>query len=121
MRVDYRSRPFPPTRLRKTSEPILVYATAAKVREAKKICAALLKERVIACANILKSTSMYRWKGKLVRSREAVMILKTDRKHMLAITNEIHRLGSYDCPCVVELPIRGGSKKYLKWAAAELS
>lgn len=45
---------------------------------AEKICEELLKDKLIGCGNILPHmTSMYWWEGKIEKSLECVLILKT--------------------------------------------
>ncbi len=58
-----------------TGDLILIYMTCADEAEARKIAAALLDERLIACANIMAPhTALYSWKGKREESREVAVI-----------------------------------------------
>ena len=99
----------------------LIYVTAPSSEEAKKIAEAVVTERLAACANILAGvTSVFHWEGKLCRENEAVLILKTTEEKTDALTARIKELQSYECPCVVVLPIEGGDPAFLEWIKREI-
>lgn len=99
---------------------LFVYVTAAGAEEAKAIARAVVTERLAACANILDgATSVFRWEGKLCEEREAVMVLKTTEDRLGALEARIRALHAYATPCVVALPITGGSRAYLDWVVSE--
>ncbi len=71
-------------------------------------------------ANVLDgATSIYWWQGALEQAGEAVLILKTRTELVERLTARILELHSYECPCVVALPIAAGNPQYLDWIAAE--
>jgi periplasmic divalent cation tolerance protein len=101
-------------------EPIFVYMTASSAEEAKKLGRALVEARLAACVNILdRMTSYYWWQGKIEEGAEAVLIAKTTRAHLDALTAKVKSLHSYSVPCVVGLAIEGGNKDFLDWIGAE--
>jgi periplasmic divalent cation tolerance protein len=50
---------------------------------------------------------------------ETALILKTRSDLVERITQRVKELHSYDCPCVVALPIAGGNPDFLQWIAEE--
>ncbi len=99
----------------------LIYVTAPSRKEAEKIAETVVTERLAACANILDSvTSVFHWEGKLCRENEAVLILKTTEEKTTALTTRIKELHSYECPCIVVLPIEGGNPAFLEWLEREV-
>jgi periplasmic divalent cation tolerance protein len=101
-------------------EPIFVYMTASSADEAKKIGRALVEARLAACVNVLdRMTSFYWWQGQIEEGHEAVLIAKTTRGHLDALTAKVKTLHSYTVPCVVGLPIQGGNEDFLDWIGAE--
>ncbi|HEX6985973.1 MAG TPA: divalent-cation tolerance protein CutA [Planctomycetaceae bacterium] len=99
---------------------VMLYVTARDREEAARIAAALVEERLIACGNVIDGMeSVYWWNGKVERSREAVLIAKTDRRNVDLVTARIIELHSYETPCVVALPIEGGNPLYLNWIEHE--
>lgn len=98
----------------------LVYMTAGSVEEARAIGTSLVERRLAACVNILPGMlSQYRWEGNVQTDEEAVLIAKTRSELVDALTGHVREIHSYDCPCVVALPIRGGNSDFLQWIAEE--
>lgn len=99
-----------------------VYVPCADVDEARQIAAALLREKRIACANIQERvTSLYAWEGELQEEQESVLIMKTGKAHIETVIERIRALHSYDCPCILALPILYGNEDYLNWIDAQTS
>jgi periplasmic divalent cation tolerance protein len=98
----------------------LCYVTAGSRDEALVIGRAVVEERLAASANVLDgATSIYWWQGALRQADEAVLILKTRGELVERLTARIRQLHSYQCPCVVALPIAAGNPAYLDWIAGE--
>lgn len=98
----------------------LVYMTAGTAEEARRIGAALVEERLAACANVIDGMrSIYRWEGKMQNDEEAVLIAKTREDLLDALTERVKALHSYEIPCVVGIPIVGGNADFLDWIGAE--
>ena len=96
------------------------YVTAGSREEALAIGRTVVDERLAACANVLDGmTSLYWWQGVLEQASEAVLILKTRAELVERLTMRVRELHSYDCPCVVALPIAAGNPDYLAWIAGE--
>jgi len=56
----------------------LFYVPCPDINSAETISAKLLNEKLIGCANIIPGmTSMYWWEGKIEKSSECILILKT--------------------------------------------
>lgn len=95
---------------------ILIYTVCANNAEARKIASALLSQRLVACANIFpEHLSIYRWEDKEQTSAETAMILKTRAELFDTISERIKALHSYDCPCIVALPVEKGHQPFLDW------
>ncbi len=98
----------------------LIYITAGSVEEAKRIGRALVEERLAACANVLGAvTSFYWWQGALQEDGEAALIAKTRTDLVDRLVERVKALHSYDCPCVVAVPIEAGNPAFLDWIEAE--
>ena len=97
-----------------------IYVTASDQEEAFQIGQVLVEERLVACANILGSiTAMYWWEGKVEKNSEVALVLKTRAELVDAVTEKINFIHSYDCPCIVALPVTGGDVKFLNWLKTE--
>lgn len=98
----------------------LVYITASSKEEAAKIGEELVSRRLAACANILDNmTSIYWWEEKLQKDDEAVLILKTKESLFPELKKAVKELHSYDCPCIVALPLEHVSEDYAEWVIRE--
>jgi periplasmic divalent cation tolerance protein len=75
-----------------------------------------VEKRLAACANILPGVqSIYRWKGKVERAQEILVLMKTTVARLRPLEREVKRLHSYDVPEFVVLPVVAGSREYLDW------
>ena len=94
----------------------LVFVTAPDLKTARSLAKAALEAKLAACANIVSRVeSIYRWKGKVERAREVLVIMKTTATRLRELEREMKRLHSYDVPEFIVLPIVAGSQEYLKW------
>lgn len=99
---------------------LVVYMTAADADEAARIGRALVKRRLAACVNILGPIrSLYWWDGKVNEDGETAFIAKTWDDRLDALTQAVRELHSYDEPCVVALPVAGGSATFIDWIQGE--
>lgn len=102
------------------SDVRLIYITTENAEEARSIGRALVEAGLAACANVLgPMTSIYRWEGAVQEGAETVLIAKTTVARVEALTAKVRALHSYDCPCIVALPVEGGNPAFLEWIAAE--
>jgi periplasmic divalent cation tolerance protein len=104
---------------------ILVYATCRDRKEAERISRALLKKRLGACAVVIPNAiSYFLWppgKGMIEKSREAVLLIKTLRRHLRSALCEIEKLHSYEAPGIFFLPVERVGAAYFAWMRKELS
>ena len=105
----------------KSSEKLCwVYITAGSIEEAKNIGQKLVEQNLAACVNLLENmTSIYKWEDKLEESQEVVIITKTRKILMPKLIETVNSLHSYECPCILELPIQGGNPEFLSWIETE--
>jgi periplasmic divalent cation tolerance protein len=95
---------------------IIVLVTTANKAEAEKIAQALLKEKLIACANIINPvTSFFHWSGKIDKAEECLVVMKSRMDLFAELAERVKGLHSYVVPEVLALPIVEGSKAYLGW------
>ena len=104
-----------------SSDLCLVYMTAGTIEEARLIGEALVAEQLAACVNLIDGmTSLYRWEGQVRRDSETVIIAKTTENLVIALTDRVKALHSYDCPCIVALPIDAGNVEFLDWISNQV-
>ena len=97
-----------------------VYMTCGSLDEARKIGEMLLEKNLAACVNILEGMhSLYRWNGAMQEDQETVLIAKTRHELVNELTEAVLSIHSYDCPCIIELPIQQGNPEFLQWIVSE--
>ena len=88
--------------------------------EAKAIGKELVSSRLAACVNIIDNMhSMYWWDGEIQDDREVILLAKTKEPLVPELIEKVKSIHSYDCPCVVSLPISEGNKAFLEWIVDE--
>jgi len=99
---------------------VLGYVTTPGREAALAIANTVVSERLAACANVLPNmTSVYQWQGELRTDDECVLLLKTRRSLTERLSKRVVELHSYECPCVVFVPIVTSNPAYLAWLNAE--
>jgi periplasmic divalent cation tolerance protein len=100
----------------------LLYATFAGKEEAVTVAHKLLKEKLIACANVMDGgTSVYRWEGEVQEASEVILFAKTTEVQAKKAIARIKELHSYKLPCVLILPVESGLPEFMQWVAKEMT
>jgi periplasmic divalent cation tolerance protein len=60
------------------------------------------------------------WQGNVQDDSEIVMIAKTTEDHVPQLVEKVKSLHSYECPCIVSIPVSGGNQAFLDWIADEV-
>ena len=95
---------------------IIVLVTTQNKAEAEKIAQTLLKEKLIACANIINPvTSLFHWKGNIDKAEECLVVMKSRMDLFAQLAEHVKGLHTYEVPEVLALPIVAGSEAYLGW------
>ena len=69
-----------------------------------------LTREVIGGASLL-----YRWKGRVRRDAESLLVIKTTVSKLKALERWVKARHPYEVPEFVALPVSSGSKEYLSW------
>lgn len=95
---------------------IVILVTANDKAQARRIANGLLKEKLIACANMISGVeSLFLWQGKIDHAKETLLILKTKKSAFQRVAVKVKSLHSYQTPEIIAFPITAGEKTYLKW------
>lgn len=99
---------------------IVVITTLPDRRSAMELATTLVSERVAACANVLgECASVYRWQGKVEKSFEVPVLIKTSAAQYPELEAAIRARHPYELPEIVAFPVAAGLPAYLAWVAAE--
>ncbi len=99
----------------------IVLTTVGSQDAAQTLAEQLVERRLAACVNIVGPVrSVYRWKGKVEREQEYLLIVKTTAERSADLSALFQQIHPYELPELVHLPITGGSEEYLAWLSAEV-
>jgi len=104
------------------AQGVMIGFITAPEGEAERIARVLLEERLAACCNVLPGVvSHFRWKGKIEREAEALILVKTTREVSRDLVAKVREIHTYDVPEVVLLDVGEGLEEYLQWVTMECS
>ena len=93
-----------------------IYVTFGSLKEAKRLGAQLVKNKLAACTNIIPTIySTYVWKNKTVIDKECSMIVKTSKLKVKEAITFIVKNHSYECPAVSAFPIESAHADFQRW------
>lgn len=99
---------------------IQITTTADKKEILEEIARSLLKERLIACAQIIGPIkSIYWWENQLVEDQEFLCIMKTRSQFFGLVEEKIKKLHPYRVPEIVATSLDTVSKDYEVWLENE--
>jgi periplasmic divalent cation tolerance protein len=96
---------------------IFIYTVFPTQEEAKKVAQLLLREKMVACANMWSINSLYFWDQEIKEGKEVAVIFKTLRQNYSRVCKEITRHHSYEVPFIGMIKvnsINGPFYQYLK-------
>ncbi len=97
---------------------LVVFVTCATAAEGSRLAEALVRRRLAACVNVSAPVvSYFRWKGKLERAREVLLVMKTTAARFDALRQVILTLHSYDVPEIIGWPMTHAHAPYARWVS----
>ena len=95
---------------------IVVVTTVGTEEQAYQIARELVARRQAACVNVLPGVrSIYRWKGKICKDGELLLVIKTVEDEFDGVAETIRELHSYDLPEILSFNVIQGEKNFLDW------
>ena len=109
-----------PHRSRPRLTVLICHCACPDLDTARRIAERLVEDRLAACASVLPGMhSVYRWQGQMERADEALLLIKTSRERLPALTECVLALHPYELPELVAVEATGGSPAWLDWVVAE--
>ncbi len=94
---------------------IVVFVIASSVKQAGIIAKELVIQKAAACVNTAGIDSLFIWRSKVEKTKEILLIVKSQRKLFRKIEKIVRKFHSYEVPEIIALPIIAGHKPYLDW------
>src|SRR5688572_33463800 len=99
-------------------QAIVVMTTVGTEEQANLIAREIVARRQAACVNIVPGIrSIYRWKGKICKDGELLLIVKTLEGEFEGIMATIRELHSYELPEILSFSVSHGERRFLEWIA----
>jgi len=100
---------------------IVVVTTVGTEEQANLIAREIIARRQAACVNILPGVrSIYRWKGKICRDGELMLVVKTLDEEFAGVMATIRELHSYELPEILSFQVARGETNFLDWIASSV-
>lgn len=97
---------------------IVVVTTVGTEEQANLIAREIVARRQAACVNILPGIrSMYRWKGKICKDGELLLVIKTLEGEFEGVAATIRELHSYELPEILSFSVSRAEPSFLAWIA----
>ncbi len=102
--------------MREGGEFRVVLVTAESEEEGARIAKSLVEHRLCACVNLIpKVRSIYRWEGAVCDDAEVLLVIKTTRGKLQALSDHVAANHGYEVPEVIALALDQGRASYLAW------
>jgi periplasmic divalent cation tolerance protein len=99
----------------------VVLVTSPNRSISEKLSKGLVEKKLAACVNRVPGiTSRYWWKGEVETGKEELLIIKTVKTKLPALTRWVKANHPYEVCEVLVLPVAGGSSDYLNWISQSL-
>jgi periplasmic divalent cation tolerance protein len=113
--------PVRKNRKQQAERVLVIMVTVANRKDAARIGQEMVHMKLAACANVIPGIqSIYRWKGKVVKAQEALLILKTTKPRYHALEKAIKTIHAYEVPEIIALPVTEGLETYVGWVRSEI-
>jgi periplasmic divalent cation tolerance protein len=100
---------------------IVVVTTVGTEEQAYLIAREIIARRQAACVNIIPAIrSIYRWKGKICKDGELLLIVKTLQDEFEGVASTIRELHSYELPEILSFGVSQGDQGFLDWIASSV-
>jgi periplasmic divalent cation tolerance protein len=100
---------------------IVVVTTVGTEEQANLIAREIVARRQAACVNILPAIrSIYRWKGKICKDGELLLIVKTLQSEFDGVAATIKELHSYELPEILSFGVSQGDPGFLEWITSSV-
>lgn len=98
----------------KTKSISIFYIPFPDKDSAQKCSEALVKDRLVACTQIIPAASHFLWNEKMENIDEFILIAKTSKKLSNELSEAVRKMHPYDIPCIAHWNIKVNID-YARW------
>ncbi len=93
----------------------LAMTTTATRQEAETLAEGIVSNELAACEQVVETSSVYRWDGKLNKHQEFLLLIKGRSDLFPTLRDFVPAHHTYDLPELVKLDITDGNPAYFVW------
>lgn len=99
-------------------KPVMIISTYPDRAVLRRIARELVSSGVAACVNIIRTSSVYMWDGRLEDTAEYIGIFKTVPRNKRLLQERIRQTHPYEVPEIAEIDVTSVNRPYYDWLAA---
>ncbi len=104
-----------------SKEYIVVFCTCPDETSAETLAELVVEKVLAACVNIIPAIhSVFYWQGKIEKTQEVLLIIKTMRTYYSELEIMIRTHHPYETPEIISCPIQQGFEGYLDFIQQSL-
>ena len=96
-------------------KPVVIVSTFPDRRTITEIADRLVRDKIAACVNYTRVSSVYSWEDKIVNEDEYMAVFKTSQKNRDLLKKTIADLHPYEVPEIAEIDVASINPAYMKW------
>lgn len=95
---------------------ILILNTCPDKKTANKIAQSLVRKKLAACVSIISlEKSVYRWKGKMEKAKEWLLLIKTKTSLYKKVEAHIKKNHPHEVPEIIAVSVKESEWLYKRW------
>ena len=100
--------------------PCILFLTCEDQKEADKVAEQLLEKKLVSCVKFLPTNSVYRWKGKVEKANEILLIIDSVESKFDGIKTLLEKIHSYETFNLSMVKISKTTDQVLSWMKDEI-
>ena len=101
-------------------EMVIVLTTYGSMESARQISGGMVRDKMAACASILRCDSIYEWNGAIQDEPEYMVVYKTTAEGAADLMQKVAESHPYDTPEIVRIPVGDVHPPYMAWLAGQV-
>jgi len=93
----------------------ILITTVENLEQAERLSNEILERKLAGCVSMFPVISKYWWEGKIERSNEIMLLIKTHQALIRDLIDFIEERHPYEVPEILVLPVDVAGEDYLRW------